>query len=525
MNKWVKVGLLSFLYLTFTIFGSAAAELKEEGENFVYLTLLVRPLPLSPVINSFTANPPLIAPGQWSTLAWQVSAATSLEITPGIGVVSGVSIQVRPTTTTQYTLIATNSSGSVMANTTVTVTGNQDEGVLFLPALSNTADPVLARDASGGLHVAYNPTSPANGGDYPVHYAYCPGNCGELSSWTAVAVDNAGWLGEVARIALTPQGKPRLMWFFQDSLSQDGVFTYAACEQDCANAANLTLLPLTTAFVSSGEGRYFSLDAQGRPRFVYSDVEGQHTGTFYAFCDANCTTINNWYETKISDNHLMGGFSLAYDDNDRLHLAYNDGSAWPPDRLSYAECDNACEFAANWHFTSLYDLGDAYDFVLQVDSLGQPRLALYAGYYGDNRDNRLHYFWCNNNCNTASNWSSYDLGLPDEYGINVDMVLDNQNRPHLAYATDVYYSEHLDYLWCTADCETFSAAWQSIIVETSQEVNAATPPAVCSLSYWYIGKRPSLILDPAGNPRVAYNADCGSVELVRIALFTQPTNN
>lgn len=490
------------------------------SDQSVYLPLVMKP-PV-PVIGSFTANPTVIAPGQSSTLSWVVSGATSLEILPGIGLVSGNSVIVNPAMTTQYTLVAANGSGSTTAQMVVTVTTPPDEGALFLPALSNTADPVLAIDMAGGLHVAYNPTSSQSGGGYPVHYAYCPANCDEPTQWTAVAVGDAGWLGEVARVALTPQGHPRMMWFFQDSLSGDGVFMYAECNQNCTTPANWQSLPLTAAFVSSGEGRYFTLDPQGRPRYLYSDIQGANTGIFYVFCNANCTDLNNWYETQISDIYPAGGFSLAFDSNGRVRMAFNDGSQWPPDWLSYAECDAGCELAANWHFATLVELGDAYDFTLQVDTSGRPRLALYTGYYGDDRDNRLHYFWCNANCLTPGNWSSYDLGLPDEYGINVDLVLDNQNRPRLAIATDIYYSEHVDYLWCNAKCEADSAEWQIAIVETSEEVNASAPPGNCSLAYWYIGKRPSLGLDIAGNPRLAYNADCGNVELVRLALFIQP---
>lgn len=489
-------------------------------DQFVYLPVVLRPA--LPTITSFTANPATISPGQSSTLSWVVSGANSLEILPGIGPVTGSSIVVSPATTTQYTLVATNGAGSATAQTAVTVTAPPDEGALFLPALSNTDDPVLAIDASGGLHVAYNPTSPQSGGGYPVHYAYCPSNCDEAGSWTAVAVGDAGWLGDVARIALTPQGQPRIMWFFSDSLSEDGVYVYAECNANCTNPANWQSLPLTAAFVSTGEGRYFNLDPQGRPRYLYSGYFGPQNGLFYVFCDNGCADINNWYLTQISDLHPTTAFSLSYDDNGRIRLAFTDGSQWPPDWLSYAECDTACDDATNWHFTSLYELGDAYDFTLQIDSLGRPRLAVYAGYYGDDRDNRLHYFWCNTGCLTPGNWSSYDLGLPDEYGINVDLALDSQNRPRLAYATDIYYSEHVDYLWCTANCETGTAVWQSIIVETSAEVNASAPPGNCSLAYWYIGKRPSLVLDAADNPYLAYNADCGNVELVRFALFNQP---
>lgn len=75
---------------------------------------------LPPVISSFTASPASITLGQSTTLSWAGSGASSLSIS-GIGVVSGSSIVVSPTTTTLYILTATNASGSVTASVTVTV--------------------------------------------------------------------------------------------------------------------------------------------------------------------------------------------------------------------------------------------------------------------------------------------------------------------------------------------------------------------------------------------------------------------
>lgn len=74
-----------------------------------------------PTITSFQAEPATIAPGETSTLSWEVSGATSLSLEPGIGEVEGSSIAVTPSQTTQYTLTATNANGEDTATTTVTV--------------------------------------------------------------------------------------------------------------------------------------------------------------------------------------------------------------------------------------------------------------------------------------------------------------------------------------------------------------------------------------------------------------------
>ncbi|OGE80631.1 MAG: hypothetical protein A2660_00790 [Candidatus Doudnabacteria bacterium RIFCSPHIGHO2_01_FULL_45_18] len=88
------------------------------GSDSVVVTVSA---PVPPTISSFTASPGTIVSGSSSTLSWSVSNATSLSIDQGIGSVSGSSVSVSPGATTTYTLTASNPSGSVIANTTVTV--------------------------------------------------------------------------------------------------------------------------------------------------------------------------------------------------------------------------------------------------------------------------------------------------------------------------------------------------------------------------------------------------------------------
>jgi hypothetical protein len=80
------------------------------------------PVVYAPVINSFTANPSYIQPGQGILLTWTTTNATTATLSPGIGSVpTSGSYNLTPGYTTTYTLTATNSGGSVSANTTVTV--------------------------------------------------------------------------------------------------------------------------------------------------------------------------------------------------------------------------------------------------------------------------------------------------------------------------------------------------------------------------------------------------------------------
>jgi hypothetical protein len=141
-----------------------------------------------PAILSFTAEPTTISPGGTSILSWSVTGASSLSISPGIGAVTGSSIEIQPATRTEYTLTASNASGAATAHVTVDLRsgggGGEGEGGVWLPyrlssgAILPTYGASITVDASGGVHAAYgllSSSSEAEGG-YST-YAYCAASC------------------------------------------------------------------------------------------------------------------------------------------------------------------------------------------------------------------------------------------------------------------------------------------------------------------------------------------------------------
>jgi len=77
-----------------------------------------------PVIDYFTADPPIISAGSFTTLSWNVSNATSVTIEPGVGTVGSVgTASVSPATSTNYTLTAANAYGLYSLTIGVLVTG------------------------------------------------------------------------------------------------------------------------------------------------------------------------------------------------------------------------------------------------------------------------------------------------------------------------------------------------------------------------------------------------------------------
>jgi hypothetical protein len=95
------------------------------GETTQDVTVTVTPT--VPVVTTFTATPPTIAPGGTSTLDWATTGATAIEIRIGATVVTTSdqatgSFDVTPATTTTYTLVASNAVGDATQDVTVTVT-------------------------------------------------------------------------------------------------------------------------------------------------------------------------------------------------------------------------------------------------------------------------------------------------------------------------------------------------------------------------------------------------------------------
>ena len=76
-----------------------------------------------PQVVTFVATPQNIDAGQTTKLCWQVTNATSISITPGVGTNLNANdcASVSPSQTTTYTLTATNATGQIQANATVNV--------------------------------------------------------------------------------------------------------------------------------------------------------------------------------------------------------------------------------------------------------------------------------------------------------------------------------------------------------------------------------------------------------------------
>lgn len=112
-----------------------------------------------PVIESFTVTPVQIASGETTTLSWQISNADSARIDAGVGPINATTgrTTVSPTTTTTYTLSASNEGGTVTAQLSIGVDGARQEPVLNEFLASNDANLLDAQGNSSDWIEIYNP--------------------------------------------------------------------------------------------------------------------------------------------------------------------------------------------------------------------------------------------------------------------------------------------------------------------------------------------------------------------------------
>jgi hypothetical protein len=121
-----------------------------------------------PTISSFKATPGNITSGQSSTLSWSTSAASSVSLDPGIGVVAVAgNYKVWPAGTTTYTLTAKNPACSVTQSFVVTLSGigrytiSSQEPITLVPNPTSMFAKPLPSNILSHLAVA-NAAYPAN---------------------------------------------------------------------------------------------------------------------------------------------------------------------------------------------------------------------------------------------------------------------------------------------------------------------------------------------------------------------------
>jgi hypothetical protein len=429
--------------------------------------------------------------------------------------------------------------GPVITPTPVITPPPGSEGALFMSTTKKTDSASAAVDAAGGFHLAYVAYVPFVEGA-PAYYAYCTASCETSENWSRVSLSDRV---EEVQLALTSTGHPRLL-IRGKTTNYDDRYQYAACDGACTNAANWTILDVTTStyspvYVSSYSGhRYFALDHLDRPRFLYRKTISDAS---YAYCDIDCTSTvtDNWWEYPLNSvmfsdptNYPTLTFTSTNQPRITAVIMGDPGTPGSKDYLTYIACDTDCINQANWSYTTLMERGSGnVSSVLRFTSTGQPRLVFNQGIISGTAG-YLYYLWCNNGCTNNANWSGSSVGAQGQ-AEDPDLALNDLDQPRIAFKQSS--PDGLGYAWCNTSCESVSAAWSGELKETGSDLDIEwpiPPPTSCSSSYWYDGYRPSLALDSTGNPRIGYvgqhlygGSGCSVKEdfrAVRFMFFSQP---
>jgi hypothetical protein len=401
-------------------------------------------------------------------------------------------------------------------------------GAFFVTTEVKTFSAAAAVDAEGGRHMAFAAFL-EYASEPPAYYAYCPPRaahgCAEAADWAAVPLDSR--VDEV-QLRLTASGQPRLLIRRLRAGTNWNEYVYAACDAACTDparwASTVVAQPAgVDVFGNGNPQRYFALDPQGRPRFVYSNGwgNGQPIGVFYMYCDNDCTANPagdpHWRQTPIYEGPIDRSLafdypSLTFTRDGRPRIVANVSFSGEAQGVYYLACDAGCGELAGWRGVRLGERGGgtAASWDLELDPQERPRIAFFQGGTPDGGGDRLWYLWCDGSCLSPAGWGRSEIGLPLAGGRHADLALDARGRPRLAYQNTYGGDESrgLGYAWCDAGCEAVGASWQHRTIDPATRLQAEFPvarPISCYESGWF-DAIPSLVLDRDGDPHVAYDA-------------------
>lgn len=373
----------------------------------------------------------------------------------------------------------------------------------FLPTdvAENTTHPDVVVDSKGGVHVTY-PAFAA--GD--AFYAYCDRDCTSETSFETVRFKTAATVYTIL-VALDAD-KPRVLYVTPNQTY------YATCDANCGKEASWRhslVFEQGTNYDITGSA--FALDRDGRPHYImHSSIQllGQSDyETFYFSCTGDCARQDGWTYSLAAENEIWNKPHLRFDARNVPHVAT---VARVPtedqgylDVVGYATCDGAC--TNRWSSIGIDNVEDSlYDdvdpdvaFALTHD--GKPRIAILHTQYDGAKS--LGYAGCDHACDTG-NWTVINVGESDALGSGIDLVLDANDKPHLATTVD---NSILVEVCNDADCLAQGASWTAHPVELSQDMvgDDFMPYENCTVGSWFL-REPAIALDGQGREHVAYEA-------------------
>lgn len=195
-----------------------------------------------------------------------------------------------------------------------------------------------------------------------------------------------------------------------------------------------------------------------------------------AWCDNQCDQAENWsfttidaagdVGTDISLATLDSGFAASYYHKDEKNLIY-------------AVCSSACHSNVNWITVTAQSSGDVGQHTSLAFESGKPRISFY-----DEGAKDLKFAYCDENCTQSAQWNSLTIDSSDDVGQHTSLAIDDSGAMHITYYDES--NKDLRYAYCASGC-TSAPNWNTTTIDSNKEV----------------GEYSSIQLEN-GSPRVAY---------------------
>ena len=239
---------------------------------------------------------------------------------------------------------------------------------------------------------------PAGRGNASFWYAECDPECTDPGNWSMIdlietgIIDDSYWERPNHSFALDPRGRPRFVF-------GEGAVVYASCDERCtevhtdpATGARVAVNWSGTLLARGlyGTQRALAFTSDGQPRLgalMYDPSESLFT-VDYLECHSRCDDAAQWSQITLTPRgKAPESISRRIDGSDRVGIALTgSGSAF------YYQCPAACSNLGNWNGTTWPGLTPVQDADLAFDRQNRPHLALRSS--GGGAGWGLWHVWC-----------------------------------------------------------------------------------------------------------------------------------
>lgn len=336
------------------------------------------------------------------------------------------------------------------------------------------SEPRVAVDGNGVTHVAFTAFAFGTAPQSQQYYGRCASNCTSLNSWSFITLGSYGSYGGRSQLVVGPNNSLHML-YSRESFNES-VIIYARCTQtNCTTqgAWSTVEIPMGGGFSLPYKSKYFAVDSNGVPAFVYIS---NPSSIFYVRCSqADCMQASSWLQANVQN----GGDRIDLQfQGTTVYMGYLDFDSGTG---GYATCASNCFDGPSWSRVEPFYVGRTSGFssvALGVTATGAVHLAYNQGSTNSSlpmavkqNDGKLQYWACGSNCLTASNWAGVSFAT-DQGDHGVDLALLPNGKVALATANVTQSEVRV----CAGACTNPATVWSTTPLDSTVALTAFRSP-------------------------------------------------